>query len=91
MTIKQGKKVVMLSVSNDALSKLKDAGISIEYHFPYRFLWCNLSNMDILYSTNVSPTIEGTITVDQLLQLRMLPCYDSRYTLYKEFLNEHEQ
>lgn len=85
----QGKKVVMLPVSSDALNKLKDVGMKVEYHFPDKFLWCVLGSMEIVYSTNISPTPGTTISVDQLLQLRMLPCYDSRYVLYKEFLNEH--
>lgn len=90
MVTKSGKKVVMLSVSSDAVSKLKAAGIRVDYHFPDKYFLCTLTNMDIVHSTSMAPTFESIMTVDQLLQLRMLPCYDSRYILYKEFLNERE-
>lgn len=88
MVTKSGKKVLVLSVSSDALAKLAAAGIRVEYHFPDKYLWCMLINMDIVRSTSMVPPFESIMTVDQLLQLRMLPCYDSRYILYKEFLNE---
>ena len=88
MVTKSGKKVVMLAVSSDALSKLEAAGIRVEYFFPDKYLWCMLSNMDIVQSTSLVPSFKSIMTVDQLLQLRMLPCYESRYILYKEFLNE---
>ena len=88
MVTKSGKKVVMLSVSSDALSKLAAAGIRVEYHFPDKNLWCMLTNMDIVHSTSIVAPFASIMTVDQLLQLRMLPCYESRYILYKEFLNE---
>ena len=89
METKSGKKVVMLSVSSDAVFKLEAAGIRVEYQFPDKYLWCMLTNMDIVHSTSMVPPFESIImTVDQLLQLRMLPCYESRYILYKEFLNE---
>lgn len=88
MVTKSGKKVIVLSVSSDAVSKLVAAGIRVEYHFPYKYLWCMLTNMDIVQSTSLAPPFESIMTVDQLLQLRMLPCYESRYILYKEFLNE---
>ena len=88
MVTKSGKKVIVVSVNNDAVSKLKAAGIKVEYHFPDKYLWCMLTNMDIVHSTSMNPPFESIMTVDQLLQLRMLPCYESRYILYKEFLNE---
>ena len=88
METKSGKKVVMLSVSSDAVFKLEAAGIRVEYHFPDKYLWCMLTNMDIVHSTSMVPPFESIMPVDQLLQLRMLPCYESRYILYKEFLNE---
>ena len=88
MVTKNGKKVIVLRTSNDAFTKLQNAGIKIEYHFPDKFLWCSLVSMDAVYSTNMVPPTGTTITVDQLLQLFMLPCYESRYILYKEFLNE---
>ena len=90
METKSGKKVVMLSVSSDAVFKLEAAGIRVEYQFPDKYLWCMLTNMDIVHSTSMVPPFESIMTVDQLLQLRMLPCYESRYILYKEFLNERE-
>lgn len=88
MVTKSGKKVVMLSVSLDTVSKLEAAGIRVEYHFPDKYFWCMLTNMDTVHSTSIAAPFESIMTVDQLLQLRMLPCYESRYTLYKEFLNE---
>ena len=88
MVTKSGKKVLVLPVSSDAVSKLEAAGIRVEYHFPDKYLWCMLANMDIVRSTSMVPPFESIMTVDQLLQLRMLPCYESRYILYKEFLNE---
>lgn len=88
METKSGKKVVMLSVSSDAVAKLEAAGIRVEYQFPDKYLWCILTNMDIVRSISMVPPFESIMTVDQLLQLRMLPCYESRYILYKEFLNE---
>ena len=88
METKSGKKVVMLSVSSDAVFKLEAAGIRVEYQFPDKYLWCMLTNMDIVYSTSIVAPFESIMTVDQVLQLRMLPCYESRYILYKEFLNE---
>ena len=90
MVTKSGKKVIVLSVSSDAVSKLEAAGIRVEYHFPDKYFWCMLTNMDIIHSTSMNPPFKSIMTVDQLLQLRMLPCYDSRYILYKEFLNERE-
>ena len=91
MVTKNGKKVIVLSISSDAVSKLEAAGIRVEYHFPDKYLWCMLTNMDIVHSTSMVPPFKSIImTVDQLLQLRMLPCYDSRYILYKEFLNEQQ-
>mgnify|MGYP003594874643 CR=1 FL=1 len=88
MVTKSGKKVIVLSVSSDTVSKLEAAGIRVEYFFPDKYLWCVLTNMDILHSTNMVQPFESIMTIDQLLQLRMLPCYDSRYILYKEFFNE---
>ena len=88
MVTKSGKKVLVLPVSSDAVSKLEAAGIRVEYHFPDKYLWCMLANMDIVRSTSMVPPFESIMTVDQLLQLRMLPCYDSRHILYKEFFNE---
>ena len=88
MVTKSGKKVIVVSVNNDAVSKLKAAGIKVEYHFPDKYLWCMLANMDIVHSTSMNPPFESIMTVDQLLQLRMLPCYDSRHILYEEFFNE---
>ena len=88
MVTKSGKKVVMLAVSSDAVAKLEAAGIRVEYYFPDKYLWCMLTNMDIVHSTSLVPPFKSIMTVDQLLQLRMLPCYESRYILYKEFLNE---
>lgn len=88
MITKSGKKVIMLSVSSDAVSKLEAAGIRVEYHFPDKYLWCVLTNIDIVHSTSMVPPFKSIMTVDQLLQLRMLPCYDSRYILYEEFFNE---
>ena len=88
METKSGKKVVMLSVSSDAVAKLEAAGIRVEYQFPDKYLWCILTNMDIVRSISMVPPFESIMTVDQLLQLRMLPCYESRCILYKEFLNE---
>jgi len=88
MVTKSGKKVIVVSVNNDAVAKLKAAGIKVEYHFPDKYLWCMLTNMDIVHSTSMVPPFESIMTVDQVLQLRMLPCYESRYILYKEFLNE---
>ena len=91
METKNGKKVIVLSVSSDAVSKLEAAGIRVEYQFPDKYFWCMLTNMDIVRSISMVPPFESIMTVDQLLQLRMLPCYDSRYILYEEFFNEHEQ
>ena len=88
MVTKSGKKVLVLPVSSDAVSKLEAAGIKVEYHFPDKYFWRMLTNMDIVHSTGMVPPFESIMTVDQLLQLRMLPCYESRYILYKEFLNE---
>ena len=88
MITKSGKKVIVLSVSSDAVSKLEAAGIRVEYHFPDKNLWCMLTNMDIVRSTSIVAPFESIMTVDQVLQLRMLPCYDSRHILYEEFLNE---
>ena len=89
MVTKSGKKLVVLPVSSDAVSKLEAAGIRVEYHFPDKYFWCVLTNMDIVISTSIVPPFESWImTVDQLLQLRMLPCYESRCILYKEFFNE---
>ena len=88
MVTKSGKRVVMISVSSNTLSKLEAAGIRVEYFFPDKYLWCMLSNIDIVHSTSLVPSFKSIMTVDQLLQLRMLPCYESRYILYKEFLNE---
>lgn len=88
MVTKSGKKVVVLSVSSDAVSKLEAAGIRVKYQFPDKYLWCRLTNMDIVHSISMVPPFESIMTVDQLLQLRMLPCYDARYILYKEFFNE---
>ena len=87
MVTKRGKKVLVLSVSSDAVSKLEAAGIKVEYHFPDKYLWCRLTNMDIVQSTSMVPPFKSIMTVDQLLQLRMLPCYDSRHILYEEFFN----
>jgi len=48
--------------------------------------------MDIIHSTSMVPPFESIImTVDQLLQLRILPCYESRYILYKEFYREQRE
>ena len=88
MVTKSGKRVVMISVSSNTLSKLEAAGIRVEYFFPDKYLWCMLTNMDIVHSTSLVPPFKSIMTIDQLLQLRMLPCYESRYILYKEFLNE---
>lgn len=88
MVTKSGNKVIVLLVSSDAVSKLETAGIRVNYQFPDKYLWCMLTNMDIVHSTSMVKTFESIMTVDQLLQLRMLPCYESRYILYKEFLNE---
>lgn len=88
MVTKSGKKVIGVLVSSDAICKLQNAGIRVEYHFPDKYLWCMLTNMDIVFSTGMVPFFESIMTVDQLLQLRMLPCYESQYILYKEFLNE---
>ena len=90
MVTKSDAKAVMLSVSSDALSKLEAAGIRVEYYFPDKYLWCMLTNVDIMHSTSLVPPFKSIMTIDQLLQLRMLPCYESRYILYKEFLNERE-
>ena len=88
MVTKSDKKVIMLSVSSDTVAKLEAAGIRVKYHLPDKYLWCMLTNVDIVQSTSMVPPFESIMTVDQLLQLRMLPCYDSRYILYKEFFNE---
>ena len=90
MVTKSGKKMLVLSVSSDDVSKLEAAGIRVEYHFPDKYLWCMLTNVDIVHSTNMVPPFESIMTVDQVLQLRMLPCYDSRHILYEEFFNERE-
>ena len=90
MVTKSGKKVIVLSVSSDAVAKLKAAGIKVEYHFPDKYLWCMLTDMDIVHSTSMNPPFKSIMTVDQVLQLRMLPCYDSRHILYEEFFNERE-
>ena len=88
MVTKSGNKMLVLSVSSDAVSKLEAAGIRVEYHFPNTYFWHMLTNMDIVQSTSLIPSFKSIMTVDQLLQLRMLPCYESRYILYEEFLNE---
>lgn len=88
MVTKSGKKVIVLSVSSDTVSKLEAAGIKVEYHFPDKYLWCMLTNMDIVHSTSMNPPFKSIMTIDQVLQLRMLPCYDSRHILYEEFFNE---